>query len=385
MSPVQSVVSRPGPALTPLGKISILILVAAAVVGVVPPVAFAGGIVLVLADAMIACALFRPVEMGATVPPFAVEGQPVPVELRHSGLHEDVRLTIDNDALNSLGSAQGGGRTSMFIAAPHRGRFLALSVRGVLVGPLGLGCALRRWAVPLPSGHNVVPRSADAPGVDVEARPRAELAESDDGVDVGSRLRDHRAGDPLRTVHWAASARHGVLLVRTGAEVCRTVRMAVDPGRSEQYADAVVSVAMAMGSEVLARGDELHLTFPVASHHLAEQAEAGAPAAPAAGPHAYLSPPLRGGSSHQLVSATVTDLQGLGATLALAEPAGDFSVDGAHWPGTLDDGHFDLIVRARPEPPKRWWESRRHAVRLRNRDGAPSQHSPGVAVDAGAG
>lgn len=358
MTAASTAVSRPGPGLTPLGKVLLVVLVVLAAGGIVPAVVFAGGLLLIAADAVVACVMFRPGAMTGSVPRVADLGQPSLVTLVHPGLHEDVRLTIDHDALHARGVPSGVDRTTMFIAAPRRGVYPALSVRGVLVGPLGLGCALRRWLVPLAEGHAVVPRPASAPGVDVRSRPRTEWPELDEGADAGSRLREYRPGDPMRSVHWAASARHGELLVRSGGEARRVVRMAVDPGRSDRHAEAVVSAAMAVGLEVLSRGDELHVTLPASPIHFAGHGStaqpSGAASARGAGrsgvPRAYQSPSLGQELNARLGSATVREPDDLAWMLAIAVCSTTFARDGRalDWPGSLGDGHYDVIVRAVP-------------------------------------
>jgi uncharacterized protein (DUF58 family) len=58
----------------------------------------------------------------------------------------------------------------------------------------------------------------------------AELsATNDPGSDELDRLRDYRAGDPLRAIHWRASARHGELLVAERTDpACRRLAIVLD-------------------------------------------------------------------------------------------------------------------------------------------------------------
>lgn len=73
----------------------------------------------------------------------------------------------------------------------------------------------------VPLGHDLVvrPRPADADELAGTALDRR--ADGDDDVSVGGRrgtdvegVREYRPGDPVRTVHWRASARRGDVLVR---------------------------------------------------------------------------------------------------------------------------------------------------------------------------
>jgi uncharacterized protein (DUF58 family) len=150
------------------------------------------------------------------------------------------------------------------VAPPVRGRLEATPARRGLVtaltvdvrcaAPLGLVWWGRSVVVPLARPIEVGPRPAD-----VEAPPpsAADGAARDarlafgHGDDLVRGVRDYQSGDPIRTVHWPATARHGQLMVReleaaTAPPLTIAVRLGPPGGvADESVASRAAGVALA--------------------------------------------------------------------------------------------------------------------------------------------
>ncbi|MFP5310964.1 MAG: DUF58 domain-containing protein [Actinomycetes bacterium] len=114
-------------------------------------------------------------------------------------------------------SATGGtSRYEYRLASRHRGQFRIGPVTAEFTDPFGL--SLHRQAVDGGDVLTVTPAAvvlpasslAGARGHDGVTATRARAHPSDDDV----MTREYRHGDPMRRVHWAATARHGALMVR---------------------------------------------------------------------------------------------------------------------------------------------------------------------------
>lgn len=114
-------------------------------------------------------------------------------------------------------SATGGtSRYEYHLTSRHRGQFRIGPVTAEFTDPFGL--ALHRQAIDDGDVLTVTPAAvvlpatllAGARGNDGVTATRVRANPSDDDV----MTREYRHGDPMRRVHWAATARHGALMVR---------------------------------------------------------------------------------------------------------------------------------------------------------------------------
>ena len=210
------------------------------------------GAVALLAFVLPAPAALR-VRVGVDAPADATVGRPVQVTLDVSGATRPLLVRVRESD---------GEWTS--VAPPTRGRLDATPARRGIVrvltvdvrcaAPLGLVWWGRSIGVTLDRPIEVGPRPAevDAPpptgadGVGHDAR----LAYGH-GDDLVRGVRDYQHGDPIRTVHWPATARHGHLMVRElEAATAPPLTIAVDlgpvaGGAAERAASLAAGVALA--------------------------------------------------------------------------------------------------------------------------------------------
>ncbi len=149
----------------------------------------------------------------AEAPRDATVGRALPVDLtlrgRARGLQ--VRVALDPGSMSRWMHADAPSAGRATLTPSRRGVCAEVLVEVRSSSPLGL-VRWRRWiAVPLTHAIDVAPRAIatryDAPrGSDREAasRPRAGVT----GPDVTRGVREYVDGDPIRRVHWPATARH---------------------------------------------------------------------------------------------------------------------------------------------------------------------------------
>lgn len=167
-------------------------------------------------------------------------------------------------------------------ATVRRGRGLRMRLR-IEAGPRGPHrFAVERLEAEDPLGlARLRMRAVGRTGVDLLVLPRllgvgdlprtggdegAELARPGSGEPAGN-LRDYRAGDPLRLVHWKQTARQGRLLVNVPESGSGTVRTVVLVTDSEAHGGAgptfelSVSVAATLALEWLERGEDVQIVL----------------------------------------------------------------------------------------------------------------------------
>ncbi|GIU55260.1 hypothetical protein NicSoilC12_10090 [Arthrobacter sp. NicSoilC12] len=113
-------------------------------------------------------------------------------------------------------AAGGTSRYEYHLRSARRGQFLIGPVTAEFSDPFGL--SFHRHAIDDGDLLTVTPAAIELPetglagarGHDGVTPTRARANPSDDDV----MTREYRHGDPLRRVHWAATARHGSLMVR---------------------------------------------------------------------------------------------------------------------------------------------------------------------------
>ncbi|MFJ5861620.1 DUF58 domain-containing protein [Pseudarthrobacter sp. NPDC092439] len=176
----------------------------------------------------------------------------------------------------SRAATGGASRCEYRLRPPQRGQFLIGPVTAEFTDPFGL--SLHRQAIDdgetltVTPAAVVLPRTvlAGARGHDGITATRSRANPSDDDV----MTREYRHGDPMRRVHWAATARHGELMVRQEesvttpeATVLLDLRAAAFPGGnhdegveagSPAFEWAVVA-AMSVSSHLAGRSYALRL------------------------------------------------------------------------------------------------------------------------------
>ncbi len=172
-------------------------------------------------------------------------------------------------------AAAADGRAERVAVVPHRrGRFPRSAPALETSQPFGVVTARR--AIPLPEPVIVWPAQAavrmptglvTAAGV---GRETSERITGHSGDPIGAR--DYRAGDSMRSIHWAHTARRDTLVVRerpgTAAAV---VRLVVDhrvegssgeAGAHDRTLDAIVAAAFAIIESWLPRGVAFEVSWP---------------------------------------------------------------------------------------------------------------------------
>lgn len=187
----------------------------------------------------------------AAAPRDATVGRPLAVELalrgRAHGLQ--MRVSIDADSETGWVHADAPGAGHVTVTPGTRGVFADILVEVRSSSPLGL-VRWRRWAVvPIARPVEVAPRSIptrydSSRGSDREAasRPRASAA----GPEVTRGVREYVDGDPIRLVHWPATARTGSVMVRE-LEGPQRPRLVIVVDLRGADADAEVAASRASG------------------------------------------------------------------------------------------------------------------------------------------
>lgn len=140
----------------------------------------------------------------------------------------------------SRSSAGGTSYYEYHLRSRQRGQFLIGPVTAEISDPFGL--ARRRQAVDDGDLLTVTPAAVDlsptglagARGYEGATPTRAGANPSNDDI----MTRDYRPGDPMRRVHWPATARHGALMVRQEESVATPEATIIMDQRLSAYPDA---------------------------------------------------------------------------------------------------------------------------------------------------
>lgn len=248
------------------------------------------GLLVLLADAVLIAAAWWDFRRAATTrlaarrvwPPLLVQGvaAELVVELT-SGSDRTIRVQVREGLHPAVAAsparavfdlaARAGVRWSLAIRPSRRGAHTLLPLSARLRGPWGLAWAQRDL---LPqAGCRVYPqvRWEGRVGALLALAQRHELGSipmgmaGHGGETYG--LRQYQPGDPLGTIHWKATARHGRLVSREltwerGARVvigvdCARAMSALDSGRSKL--DWALAAALALARVASGRGDTVRL------------------------------------------------------------------------------------------------------------------------------
>jgi uncharacterized protein (DUF58 family) len=138
----------------------------------------------------------------------------LPIELAVRGNHVKLRiLTFDSDWVRIDAPTRG----PLVVTPTRRGVLRRVRVEVVTAAPLGLARWRRRIAVELPNPVDVAPRREPTrcPIVIGDTQTPSELAHvAVGGSELTRGVREYLDGDPIRSVHWPATARAGAVMVR---------------------------------------------------------------------------------------------------------------------------------------------------------------------------
>lgn len=212
--PVPATIAGPG---VILGVVSIALYVIARTTGAGWDIVILSTLVAVLVVAAIWPSLVLCwVRVRAEAPPDAMVGRPLPMRIELRGRARGLRVrTLTGPSAWYRADAPSAGTVT--VVPLKRGVFSEIVVEVRSASPLGLVGWRRRFRVPLARPLEVAPRPLTVRyeprrGSDreAEARPRS----SSSGHEVTRGVREYVDGDPIRLVHWPATARTGTVMVR---------------------------------------------------------------------------------------------------------------------------------------------------------------------------
>lgn len=215
------------------------------------------GAVVVLSVALPSFGVLR-VAADLEAPRDGVVGHPLTLSLGVTGTRLPVTATLVGP-VSSAATTVPGAATGRIEATPQwRGVVEAIDVEIRCGAPLGLVWWRRRVTCDLPRPIEVGPWPADMTvPPPTGAGPRGHEARSapHTGDDLVRGAREYRPGDPIKTIHWTASARQGDLMVKElEAAAAPPLTVAVDLRVGGDRAEAVASWAAGVAVGALDAG-----------------------------------------------------------------------------------------------------------------------------------
>lgn len=201
----------------------------------------------------------RGVNAAVEAPADGTAGSPLRLRATLAGRARDVRVHVPWLGIGPV-AADAPSTGVLEGVPPRRGVRTSLVVELVSAGPLGLWVARRRATVdlarplevgprPLPAELSLPPLAGDVDDVDDGCRGDGDAAELVRGA------RAYVVGDPLRLVHWPATARAGSLMVRELETPGRApLTIAVDLRGPEDEAEAAAGRAAGLALAALRGG-----------------------------------------------------------------------------------------------------------------------------------
>jgi uncharacterized protein (DUF58 family) len=265
-------------------------------------------IAVVVTGSLLPALVLSRVTVTAHAPADATVGRPLPIELdvRAHSVRLQV-LTFDSDWVRVDAPTSG----PLVVTPERRGVLHRLRVEVVTAAPLGLARWRRRIGVTLASPVDVAPRREPTrcPIVVGDTQTPSELAHhATGGTELTRGVREYLDGDPIRSVHWPATARTGVVMVREYEGPRRPIVILVvdlrgpDPELVASRAAGMADDALRAGARVelaTAEVDGPRLGVVPTPLHVGRRLARAVAGAPAQGPF--------------LVGATVHRLGGVGA------------------------------------------------------------------------
>lgn len=173
-----------------------------------------------------------------------------------------------------------GGRVEPTIALPtdRRGRLTVGPVRTVRADPVGIVRREHQWADA--AQFIVHPATIDVPSTstglirDLEGQPTRDLTTSDLAFHA---LREYRAGDDRRHIHWKSSAKTGTFMVRQFEQTRRSTMLlvlsiaSVDFGSDAEF-ELAVSAAGSLGARAIRDARDLSVFVSAITPEFAKRA-----------------------------------------------------------------------------------------------------------------
>ena len=165
----------------------------------------------------------------------------------------DITITATKDLvaeIPELGSGRFATRNGKLVTyPPRRGVIRNVTVDLRSAAPIGMFEWKRTVRISLPAPLEVGPLPIPMP------LPQRDQAAASHGVELTRGIRDYQPGDPLKRVHWPASARQGDLVVRElETLVERYLVIKVELTGTEATDDGITGRAAGLASAALAGG-----------------------------------------------------------------------------------------------------------------------------------
>jgi uncharacterized protein (DUF58 family) len=217
-----------------------------------------GVIAVVLTGSLLPAFVLGRVTVAANAPADATVGRPLPIELDVRGHHVKLQvLTFDSDWVRIDAPSRG----PLVVTPSRRGVLRRIRVEVVTAAPLGLARWRRRISVELPTPVDVAPRREPTrcPIPFGDTQNPSDLAHvATGGAELTRGVREYLDGDPIRSVHWPATARTGAVMVREYEGPRRPhVILVVDLRGPDP--EAVASRAAGMADDALRAGARVEL------------------------------------------------------------------------------------------------------------------------------
>lgn len=185
------------------------------------------------------------VGVGVAIPPDGTVGRPLPVTLTLTGRAAGLRVRLLTGP-STWHRADAPGHGTVSVVPQRRGVFTGVVAEVRSASPLGLIAWRRRIEVALERPLEVAPRPITvryepALGSDREAQSRPRTSAS--GHEITRGAREYVDGDPIRLVHWPATARAGSVMVRELEGPQRTRLLVVVDLRAPGAEDDAVEIA----------------------------------------------------------------------------------------------------------------------------------------------
>jgi uncharacterized protein (DUF58 family) len=203
------------------------------------------------------------VTVAVSAPPEGIVGDELPLRVTLYGRSPRVEVRV-LDPPGEWWRATVPSEGVLTHVAMRRGVFTHVRVQIRTSAPLGVFIRVRQARVALPVPIVIAPRPARAnahlgPVPERAQQPASHTARGAAG-DVVRAVRPYVAGDAVRLVHWATSARRGELVVREHDPPANEgLALVVDLSGPEDWAEDAASVAAGAGRAALARGAQLML------------------------------------------------------------------------------------------------------------------------------
>lgn len=187
-----------------------------------------------------------------------IVGHPLALSLAIAGTRLPVTAALVGPLASAPTTVPGTARGRMEATPQWRGVIEAVDIEIRCGAPLGLVWWRRRVTCDLPRPIEVGPWPADVTVPPPSgAGPRGHEARSAPhaGDDLVRGAREYRPGDPIKTIHWAASARQGDLMVKElEAAAAPPITVAADLRIGGDRAEAVASWAAGVAVGALDAG-----------------------------------------------------------------------------------------------------------------------------------